>query len=493
MVGYMEDGAKIEKCYFNGTITGYINSDNYAKVGGLAGRNQLDALSASSADYASMVYGTTGKCAYNRYNTTYEITAEKITSAEDFKNMDQSSTYSYYKLTKDIDLNDLNLSSIFSSRSCILSTFTGEINGNGHTITMPAIGDSSNYACVIETFNGVLKNVKLQFNTIKNKEISWSYISSTGFTFENVTTLGSITTPSTTNYSPLIIYTRADSVFRNCTNNLDILGPIKYGSPFLGGAVLGTTKATLADKIALVADIGVSYINCVNNAILVMESAQLLYGNSYKVPELSNVVIGNCVNNGTIIGTISADWFNSIELNERTDVVAYNTKALSNIINNGEIYVQSLSGLSTSFDQNTREISITNTATGTYTYKLDLMVALTLTNGGVNTVITSINVNIGNTGYGYYEFIDDTYLNSLTNKTMTEISGSGITIRVNGGGTAKLYLVTNKSTGAKYYYLDSSWEYMLTNNKIEHCTYFRYAVIAYDSNGNPVGQVQVVA
>ena len=72
IVGLMEDGATLTGCTFNGTITGYLNSGNVAKVGGLAGKYSTDAIT-GSANYECFVYGTNNHTSFNRFNTTYSV------------------------------------------------------------------------------------------------------------------------------------------------------------------------------------------------------------------------------------------------------------------------------------------------------------------------------------------------------------------------------------------------------------------------------------
>ncbi|MFQ6772865.1 MAG: GLUG motif-containing protein [Clostridia bacterium] len=70
VVGFIEDGATLTNCTFTGTITGYLNSGNYAIVGGLAGKYSMDAIT-GSANYDTYVYGTNNYIAFSRYTTNY--------------------------------------------------------------------------------------------------------------------------------------------------------------------------------------------------------------------------------------------------------------------------------------------------------------------------------------------------------------------------------------------------------------------------------------
>ena len=72
VVGHMEDGATLTNCTFTGTINGYLNSGNYAIVGGLAGRYSTDAIT-GSANYETYVYGANSYTTFNRYTTTYNV------------------------------------------------------------------------------------------------------------------------------------------------------------------------------------------------------------------------------------------------------------------------------------------------------------------------------------------------------------------------------------------------------------------------------------
>ncbi|MBO4936739.1 MAG: hypothetical protein J6C90_00250, partial [Clostridia bacterium] len=70
IAGFMADGAMLTNCTFTGTIIGYLNSGNYAVVGGLAGKYSKDTIT-GSANYDAYVYGTNNYVTFNRYTTTF--------------------------------------------------------------------------------------------------------------------------------------------------------------------------------------------------------------------------------------------------------------------------------------------------------------------------------------------------------------------------------------------------------------------------------------
>ena len=453
-----------------------------------------------------------------------------ISSATELVNAAQSEKYVYYKLNADINLNDIARKDAFVvDDEFMVDEFYGEIDGKGHTITMPthAKSDSpgnSSWGVFAQYFNGTLKNVELDYN-VNGYYVNWAYMTSKVTTFENVTTNGTVVLPeSTGNYSPFVAFVGADITFKNCTNNVDVTN-IKYGAAFIGGSMYGCSKhyrpengteLSSTNSSGIAKQHKLTFINCVNNGDLYGEQVGVLYGNSSRIPlmkvtqteayfveEEQNLFVEGLVNNGNVVGTKSSGLFCGMyDMTKNTAkdraVNQYN-EAIASISTGGELCrIDSFEGLDVVYDEETREITITNTAEGEYTYRVDYFTYLGLENG-TQLVRTEFTATTGVFQYGYYEFIDKEYLDSLPGKKTLEriaTADEGSIIITNHYAT--LYLVTNKvdeSTTNYYYYLevdDGEFDYFIWHEDRHHA-YFEILVNVYDTSGKLVGQKSIQA
>ena len=444
--------------------------------------------------------------------------ATEIATAEQFMQIGSQEGVTKYRLTNNIDLNEVSTEA-YTTNSYLIKKFAGQIDGDGYTITMPETGNN-NYGTVIYNFNGTLKDVTLHFDDIDNQEINFSFYAKdeqlNTVKFEGVKTTGSIDCGGgITNYSPLINHVYfGDASFVNCTNNLDISG-VRYGSAFLGGYVQNDSSDTLVDRFGnsttrygFAPDRKVEFINCVNNGDLFMDNASMLIGNSTRIPTRENLTIRNCVNNGSIVGTINSGLFSALhegktsadipEIKHDYLVVSlpeFNDYAGENTTGTGTCITQTLSGLSLSYDETTRLISIAGPQGEDYSYTLSIGARLregSRENEGTSRIEATIDVELGETEYGFYKIIDKTYLQTLTGATKEEISANIAFNNANGSTTPKFYKVTHTHNGVTnyYYYFDvddaDTQFYIVGGIGIWEIT-----VTAYDTNGDVAGQYEI--
>ncbi|MBE7074142.1 MAG: hypothetical protein E7379_03530 [Clostridiales bacterium] len=444
------------------------------------------------------------------------------------------------KLEENIDFNDLTGASIssfnpHSTRAneipyvaslykdmgddvyAIFESFNGVLDGNGKTITMPSVGkykdgayvsgDAENY--IFYDFNGVVKNLTLFFGNIENHFITFARTSSLGIRFENVTTDGSITLASQNtvgNYSPMIreLALRTENAFINCTSSCDISG-VSYGSAFLGGYIRKSKTDVIdinGNKIGkskgFVDSVKVSFINCVNDATLLMRDASMLWGNGSGMALPKNITVSGCVNNGTILGDNQAKLFCALENDYSSTILDYHKidlPALNNAIEKtftgtGVCAVNQLEGMSLTEDEN-GELSLA-APEGNYTFKMTIDVLLFLAPGNTISFKVIIDVTPGELTYGHYRFVDKLCIDTMTGETMTEITGKA---GVESPQNAKLYLV--EYNGAKYYYMEpadaDTVDYYFGNRDLPDTCSRAIYVVAFDSQGNTVGHSMISA
>ncbi len=211
-----------------------------------------------------------------------------------------------------------------------IEVFTGELDGNNHQITVTgditydSDGDVTAEQMIYRiTGSVVIEN--LSYSTIGTKSlIDGSPISSglypDSIILSNITTSGEMI--GTPNCSPLYRYAYAKKVvFEECTNNTNIYGSANtYGAPFLAYLVGGPDEN---DNPRLITR-SLNFDHCVNNGNLVMQGVGFFVGNGgnkgnyvkfYTMNEADAddgkilLSISSCVNNGSLIGTNSSDWY----------------------------------------------------------------------------------------------------------------------------------------------------------------------------------------
>ena len=257
---------------------------------------------------------------YGTEENPYEISnLTQLLNIGDFCS-ENTAVYPYFVLTNDIVVDYTDQ----------IEVFGGELNGDNHQITVTgdivydSDGDVTAEQLIYRiTGSAVIKN--LSYSTIGTKSlIDGSPISSglypDSVILSNITTAGEII--GTPNCSPLYRYAYAKKVvFEECTNNTNIYGSANtYGAPFLAYLVGGPDENNKPRLITR----SLRFDHCVNNGNLVMQGVGFFVGNGgntgnyvefYTTDEAEAndrmilLSISDCVNNGSLVGTNSADWY----------------------------------------------------------------------------------------------------------------------------------------------------------------------------------------
>ena len=278
----------------------------------------------------------------------------------------------YVELTNDIYFEDVQASGY------ILNIFIGEFNGNGHSIYA---GNDS--ITLFEDANGTttIKNVTV---VQSNAENWFQLVECAGFYniggIERVSlTLDNIIMKAeneetvfevSNNVSGFLYYTWMDTTFKNCTNYLNIqIGGGGYSGVFLGGYATKPNNGVLANSLDITFD------TCVNEGKIVGKNVGFFTGNtcdggfnivdnadfSDRVSDKHNAYITNCVNNGTLIGTVDCQPFaNNSNVNAaiNEELMAAAQQDTASYKNNGTMDVISVDGLGLNLGEN-NTISIT--------------------------------------------------------------------------------------------------------------------------------------
>ena len=257
---------------------------------------------------------------YGTEENPYEISnLTQLLNIGDFCS-ENIAVYPYFVLTNDIVVDYTDQ----------IEVFGGELNGDNHQITVTGdiVYDSDGDVTAEQLIyriagSAVIKN--LSYSTIGTKSlIDGSPISSglypDSVILSNITTAGEMI--GTPNCSPLYRYAYAKKVvFEECTNNTNIYGSANtYGAPFLAYLVGGPDENNKPRLITR----SLRFDHCVNNGNLVMQGVGFFVGNGgntgnyvefYTTDEAEAndrmilLSISDCVNNGSLVGTNSADWY----------------------------------------------------------------------------------------------------------------------------------------------------------------------------------------
>ena len=257
---------------------------------------------------------------YGTEENPYEISnLTQLLNIGDFCS-ENTAVYPYFVLTNDIVVDYTDQ----------IEVFGGELNGDNHQITVTGdiVYDSDGDVTAEQLIyriagSAVIKN--LSYSTIGTKSlIDGSPISSglypDSVILSNITTAGEMI--GTPNCSPLYRYAYAKKVvFEECTNNTNIYGSANtYGAPFLAYLVGGPDENNKPRLITR----SLRFDHCVNNGNLVMQGVGFFVGNGgntgnyvefYTTDEAEAndrmilLSISDCVNNGSLVGTNSADWY----------------------------------------------------------------------------------------------------------------------------------------------------------------------------------------
>lgn len=451
--------------------------------------------------------------------TSSMVSVTAVSTAEEFVDACKQGEGTYVKLNNDIDLNDLDLATIYSGEttSIIADVFNGIIDGNDHTLTIPnTINDVKGYGYVFANLNGLVKDLTINYNNIENKSIAFAYLSRKGIRFEGVTTTGSIKVSennSATNFSPFIGFVGANTQFVNCTNETNVSG-VNYGAAFIGGYILRGSKPVLnrdgtertEDQYkseGYVGGVVIEFNNCINEGTLKMSTASMLLGNASWMPLPENVIIKDCENNGNIIGITQAGLYCGM-FHEGYDY-ADNVAGLEEM---DELVKEVIKGTGTCDTITLEGLTLTSGSgeeaknmylaipEGEYTYKLGFELLLYSENGS-NMATATIELNESNrdssTGkltYLKHKFIGKQYLDTLGDGVVkTKIDEANVVIA--GGLSAELYLI--EAGDERYYYFDLTDDskeglyYIQPENGISPTSRYYY-VYAYDAEGNIVGK-----
>ena len=462
---------------------------------------------------------------FTYFDSTYEITADgylitkptEIKTVSEFKNIKSGTNY---RLANDIDLRSESFGLLSYS---LISSYSGDIDGNGKTIYMPTKGNTlQKRGVLINEFTGTLRNVTLHFDNINNADISFCAATKGVSTFSNVTTTGNINNTNSRNYSPLVSLVYADITFVDCTNNLNMYGA-KYGSAFIGGYI-DTTPCYDYDETTQIGNSGIvkgvkeTFIRCVNNGTIDMDTASMFHGNTNRIPTVANLYVEDCVNNGLITGSVDAAIWCAHNANGVASagtgwlrkVDDHNAYTAENVTGTGSIVIKTREGFTADYDIVTRKITTANpNAIGGDKIVLTVNGQLrssTTYNGVTETityyayadiVLTTDSNNIAN--YGNYEVIEKKYIDQLKNEgafvSQTQIScTTRMEPAVASGDSIKLYLITaNKYGTTRYYYYfevnNGNFEYSLVSFREGTVVNFPNSVRVVDNQGKQAGSI----
>lgn len=230
-------------------------------------------------------------------------TVHTISNVEDFQKITQTEWYSgdTFVITNDLDLSEI--AGTVSQWSGFIRYFYGTLIGEKPDGSIPIIsGIPTDCALIYGIIGGTIEN--LIFDHGNNA----AYISlypvnmdvDTLLTLRNVTTRGNITLTGSdqSNYSPFI-YSANDGglVMDNCINEANISGD-NYAAVFQGYYPL-YPNATY------------TFTNCVNKGNIRLSYAGMFFGNDSdmngRLNEMSLTITG-CENDGSIVGTVGADY-----------------------------------------------------------------------------------------------------------------------------------------------------------------------------------------
>lgn len=452
------------------------------------GKNNDTYFDYNYKDYYQKINGVWTKiaCVATGTSATDAIT---IASAEEFATLGSASEYTYYQLTANIDLRNLN--ETFNANKNLATNFVGEINGNGYTITM---NDEASFSNVFANISGYFHDFILHFPNIQDKEINFSSSIIGTTKFKNITTTGSITVPSSgSNWSPYVDWIKsADTTFENCTNSLDVVLPT-YGSLFVGGYATDG-NATLRDeetypgysgKGVLLGHVKLNFINCKNTANVEMEWASMLYGNNPRFPQADDITITNCVNEGSILGYKGVGLFCGYSgFLTHVDRYGYEyqdyyfdygdydsetgtkqgllAKVGDNLKNSstGVTAVIAQKDLLTKKEESNTFVISNVTEGNSYNFKIVAWAVREneVTHGAESVLVTLSKTYTANsaedidTGFEDLKFINKWQYDAKTNKTR-EVCNT-LKVELAGGTETTLYIVTDNNTSERFYYVE---------------------------------------
>ncbi len=361
--------------------------------------------------------------------------------------------------------------SIVDSAGYVIPYFNGTIDGNGYTIHFKNLNSDGGYV-LFGYIAGVVKNINLHFDNIQD---SVQFASDTigDVVFQNITTSGDITLEYTErNYSPLISFTSYNIRFVDCHNNLNIYGDSAYGSVFLGGYIYGVE---VVNHVATEeTSVDVSFIRCTNSGNITMTHASMLYGNIHRLPNLNNLTIEDCYNEGVLTGRLNAqlvtghyltarlnaasyyqtrvDWINAV--NASTEIKNRNSGAC--ITESRDTSITCTTPVTNNYASDGDHI-VTNNSGKTLSYEVSLSVRIELV-GGEHLILMTKRTELTdattvNVGLMHYRFINEYLYQQLetagTIQSSTEMTDVTINSPIEG---LKIYLVQDTS-GVSYYYI----------------------------------------
>lgn len=299
----------------------------------------------------------------------------RIYSIDDFRRIANNPS-GKYKLVNDLDFNggSMRLNAI---------TFSGELDGAGHTIRNVGendLGEISRIA-MFYTNNGTIKNLNIEninVNIVADEDVNYQegiFAQINQGTIENCTTSGNINIQSaeSINFIGGIVGNLYDGTIRNCVNKVNITcssGTVGGITAYRAGGIIenctneGNLTGSNVNGICM--EYTGTLSNCVNKGKIVAES----FASGLVTYNLSNMI--NCKNYGDIISNN----------NMVAGMAIYNYASIENCINQGNLsgsnIVAGITG--TNGDSNGAEGIIKNcTSSGTITintakqYEQDLL------------------------------------------------------------------------------------------------------------------------
>ena len=258
IVGYNSGAEKFTNCYYNADITdfgAYNTSSNTTNVKGLTSAEFSNASSFTgfSSDIWTFTSGgprfasqvtTAALSDASGFNKTSNISSVQneedllisqgytfISTAQDLQDI-QNALNGKYILTSDIDLTGFNWTSI--------SEFSGELIGNGHTITGLTISKSgtTNVGLFATTNGAVIRDIQLKDVNITGGQYTGALVgqATNQTSISGVTISGSVT--SNTNYVGGIVGNLNNSTVVDSTNSATVTGVSYVGG--IAGQVYGS-------------------------------------------------------------------------------------------------------------------------------------------------------------------------------------------------------------------------------------------------------------
>lgn len=291
---------------------------NVSNVGILSNRTEASVLENISATNVQMngggrneiglLAGAVSSLMYE--NCSVEQRTEQITSSADFSKI-QANPSGIYNITKDIDFTGYT----GSANSVVSSTFTGKLNGNGHTIsnltnkslfaefrgtvenlnisnfTNTAVNSNFVAAFAQKTYRATLKNMKFNNITLSGANsvavVTGAETSGANSVYENISVKNANVTGT-----GVYVSTFVGRKYGGSIKNVYVQGTLKINSTENGGLMGASQEAVSVQNI--ITDVAINKTHNTYSNIANSEFNGSMIGNIYNSPSIKNsVAFGN--------------------------------------------------------------------------------------------------------------------------------------------------------------------------------------------------------